>query len=74
MAKRPQSGDIDMAFVRIFMHSSARAVLRPFYSGQGESLRAEPPARPRAEPDEAREAAAREAPGMRQKRQEAGSR
>ena len=42
--------------------------------GKGESLGAEPPARPRAEPDGAREAAARDAPGMRQKQTRTGGR
>ena len=42
--------------------------------GNGESLGAEPPARPRAEPDGARETAARDAPGMRQKQTRTGGR
>ena len=37
MAKRPQSGDIDIAFDRIFTHSSARPAIALSNGGEGGS-------------------------------------
>ena len=47
MAKRPQSSDINIAFDRIFTHSSARPDQVISYRGKGASPPAEPPARHR---------------------------